>query len=76
MYVGDVLVFISTPFKDLKLVAKPSDTIWDIKEKVEKETRISRYYQRLKLAGKQLEDSYVLSGGAQLTLDLELKFCG
>ena len=75
-FVGDVLVSISTPFKEVKLVAKPSDTIWNIKKKIEEETRISCDYQRLKLAGKPLENSYVLSGGAQLTLDLELKFCG
>ena len=57
-------------------MAKPSDTIKDIKAKIEDETGISYYYQQLRLAEKPLEDSYILSSGTQLTLDLETKLCG
>ena len=72
----DVLVYVNTPFKEVIVISKPSDTIQNIKEKIQEETRIFSHYQRLKLAGKPLEDSFVLSGSVQLTLDLELNFCG
>ena len=60
--------------------AKPSDTIWNVKAKVEKETGISAYCQQLKLAGEPLplpDDSCILSDKTQLNIDLETaKLCG
>ena len=60
------------------LRVKPSDTIWDLKTKIEDETDISVYNQELKLKGQPLPllDSYALSSSAQLTLDLETKLPG
>ena len=64
--------------RKLTVTAKPSDTIWDIKTKIEVKTGISVYNQELKIAGKTLPllDSYLLSTRTQLTLDLENKICG
>ena len=73
--IDDVLVIVNTSTRRLTLRAKPSDTIWDIKAKIEDETGISVYDQQLKLAGKPLPllDSYVLSTSAHWTFDLETK---
>ena len=77
-FVDDVLIFINMPGRRLTLKAKPSDTMWDIKTKIEVETGISVYNQELKVAGNTLPllDSYLLSTRTQLTLDLENKLCG
>ena len=75
-FIDDILVNVNISAGTLTLIAKPLDTIRDIKAKIEDETGISYYYQRLKLAGKLLEDSYILSSSAQLTLDLETILCG
>ena len=76
--VVEKMVFVNTPSRRLTLKAKSSDTIWDIKRKLEYETGISLYDQELKLEGQPLPllDSYILPRGAQLTLDLETKLSG
>lgn len=79
-FVGNVLVFVNISTKKLTVRAKPSDTIWNVKAKVEEETGISAYCQQLKLAGEPLplpDDSAILSNNVQLNLDLEIaKLCG
>ena len=76
--VVEKMVFVNTPSRRLTLKAKPSDTIWDIKRKLEYESGISVYNQELKLEGQPLPllDSYILPSSAQLTLDLETKLSG
>jgi len=75
-FIDDILIHVNIPTGTLTLIAKPSDTIRDIKAKIEDETGISYYYQQLKLAGKLLEDSYILSTSVQLTLSLKTILCG
>ena len=78
MYVDEKIVLVKTPTKRLTLRAKPTDTIWDIKGKIEHETGISEYNQQLKLEGHPLPllDSYILPSNAQLTLNLRAKLSG
>ena len=78
LYVDNKIVFVKTPTKRLTLRAKPTDTVCDIKGKIEYETGISVYYQQLKLEGHPLPllDSYILPSNAQLTLNLETKLSG
>ena len=73
---GDVPIIMSTSTRKLVILAKPSDTIWNIKEKIEKRIGISPHHQQLKLEGKSLNDSYILSSSAELTLHLKPKLCG
>ena len=78
LYVVEKIILVNTPSRRLTLKAKPSDTIWDIKRKLEYETGISVYSQELKLEGQPLPllDSYILPSSIQLTLDLETKLPG
>ena len=78
LYVDEKIVFVKTPTKRLTLRAKPTDTVWDIKGKIEYETGISVYNQQLKLEGQPLPllDTYILPSNAQLTLNLETKLSG
>ena len=78
LYVDEKTVFVKTPTKRLMLRAKPTDTVWDIKGKIEYETGISVYNQQLKLEGQPLPllDSYILPSSTQLTLNLETKLSG
>ena len=78
LYVDENIVFVKTPTKRLTLKAKSTDTVWDIKGKIEYETGISVYNQQLKLEGQPLPllDSHNLPGSAQLTLNLETKLSG
>ena len=78
LYVDEKIIFVKTPTKRLTLRAKPTDTVWDIKGKIEYETGISVYYQQLKLEGQPLPllDSHILPSNAQLTLNLETKLSG
>ena len=78
LYVVEKIILVNTPSRRLTLKAKPSDTIWDIKRKLEYETGISVYSQELKLEGQSLPllDSNILPSSVQLTLDLETKLSG
>ena len=74
-----MLVFVKTSTKKVTVRAKPSDTIWSLKAKVEEETGISAYCQQLKLPGEPLplsDDSCILSNSPQVTLHLETKLWG
>ena len=75
-FADDVIVFVDTFTRRLTLKAKSSDTIGDVKEKIQNETGISSHYQQLRLAGKPLDDSYTLSHHSRLTLHLETKLSG
>ena len=72
-FTDDVPVIMSTSTRKLVIAAKPPDTIWNIKEKIEKRIGISSYHQQLKLEGNPLDDSYILSSSAKLTLHLKLR---
>ena len=71
-------MFVNTPTRRLTLRAKPTDTIWDIKRKVECESGNSVYNQELKLEGQTvpLLNSHILPSGAQLTLNLKPMLSG
>ena len=72
----DVPIIMSTSTRKLVVTAKSPDTIWNIKEKIKKRIGISPYHQQLQLEGKPLDDSYILSSSAELTLHLKPRLCG
>ena len=72
----DVSSIMSTSTKNLVIVAKPLDTIWSIKDTIEEQIGIPPHHQQLKLEGKPLNDSYILSSSAKLTPHLKLGLCG
>ena len=78
LYVDEKIVFVNTSTRRITLRAKSTDTVWDIKRKIEYETGISVYNQQLKLEDQPLPllDSYILPSSAQLTLNLEAKLSG
>ena len=78
-FVDDVLVSVRIPNRKLTVKAKVSDSILRLKERIEKETGISAYYQHLKLPGEQQQlddDSKILRDSDQLTVHLETKLRG
>ena len=72
----DVPINMSSSTRKLVIAAKPPDTIWNIKEKIEERIGISPHHQQLKLEGQPLNDSYILSSSAELTLHVKPKLCG
>ena len=78
LYVGEKIVLVKTHTRILTLRAKPTDTVLDIKGKIETETGFSVCNQQLKLEGKPLPllNSDVLPSSAELTLELKSKFYG
>ena len=77
MFVDETIVFVNTPTRRrLTVRAKPSDTIWDVKRKIDYENGIPVYDQVLKFEGQPLLNSYILPSSAVLTLDLEAKLYG
>ena len=78
LYVDEKIVFVKIPTERLMLRAKPTDTVWHVKRKINYETHISVYNQQLKLEGQPfpLLDSYILPSSARLTLNVETKLSG
>lgn len=72
----DVPIVMCTFTRKLVITAKSPDTIWNIKQKIEERIGISPHHQQLQLEGRPLDDSYILSSSAELTLHLKPRLCG
>lgn len=58
---GGIQIFVKTPTgKTITLEVEPSDTIENLKSKIEDKTRIPAEHQRLDLCGKRLLDGHTL----------------